>query len=594
MCGIIGLYNHRNKIDEKTLAAMTTSLRHRGPCSSGSAVALQGRLGIAHTRLKLIDLSSSADQPAFFGKSILSFNGEIYNHNELREELKKYDTTTFTTKCDTEVLARAIIKWGMSPALGKFNGCFAFLYFDESAQKLYAVRDHLGKKQIVYCQAANGDWVFASEVKAILKHPAAPKEPNIDRFASDLIFKFFSDKNETYFKHIFYVPAGHYLVFDLKTEDQPKLVKYWDIDEGTGVNIIPENEVIASLRDNLRDSVRLRMDADCEIGSILSGGIDSSIITKFAAKDHFSKFQTPLQCITIKYEGVKNRDLEYARFFSRNVKNIKLNEIEIKNDYNSGLIDKITLALEEPLLDKVYLAQYANYETANKLGLRAVINGQGADELWLGYYFFYKLFAIPPARINYENLARFWTNSFNSLIPGGSRAKNPRVDRIIRKNLDRNFLPYQSKNGLDSLVNFSVKTHLPAMFIQEDRLSMANSVEARCPHVDLRLAKLALSIPASLKIRDGREKYLLRRMSEPFLPKPIWARRKLAFPDPPNIYDRAGEILFDKKNLLKSAVIGEVFGRNIFKDGLSDFYKLSIRKRWELIAVSRMEKVFFD
>jgi len=591
MCGIIGIYNDRKRIDEKTLAAMTAALRHRGPGAFGSITALDGRLGIAHTRLKLVDLSPAADQPAIFGKSVLSFNGEIYNHNELREELRKRGAV-FTTKSDTEVLARSILEWGMNKALGKLNGCFAFIFLDETNRKLYVVRDHAGKKQVVYCRAKNGDWVIASEVKAIIKHPYAPKQPNIDRFASDLVFKFFSDKTETYFKDIFYVPAGHYLVFDLKTEEKPKLVKYWDIDECLDPNGLSESEIMSIFENYLKDSVSLRMSADCEVGSILSGGIDSSIITKFAADTNYSRFGKPLQCITMKYCGVENRDLQYARQLALASKKMELHEIEIKNECDTGLFDKITLALEEPLLDKVYLAQYANYEKAKKLGLRAVINGQGSDELWLGYYFFYKIFRIPPARVNYENLVKFWLGNYNSYF-AGSFPKHSRINRIIVKNLDRNFAPYDKTGGLDSLVNFSIKTHLPAMFIQEDRLSMASGVEARCPHVDLRLIKLALSTPAARKIKDRREKYLLRKMSKPFLPQGICSRRKLAFPDPPNAYDRAVEILFNKKDLQKSAIIGEIFDKKIFRAGLSDFYRLPIRKRWELIAVSRMEKVFF-
>lgn len=588
MCGIIGIYNPKRAIDEKILAAMTSSLRHRGPNAGGSLVALDGRLGIAHTRLKLVDLSSAADQPASFGNGILSFNGEIYNHNELRAELAE-SKIKFETRCDTEVLSRAIQRWGMAETLEKVNGCFAFIFYDRPAKRLYVVRDHLGKKQVVYGRAKNGDWVIASEAKAVLKHPGVPREPNIDRFASDLAFKFFSDKSETYFKDIFYVPAGSYLVFDLgRPDSEPKLVEYWDIDFPKS-GFVSDEHTITRLGDCLKDSVKLRMRSDCEVGSILSGGIDSSIITKFAAENRDGQ---PLRCITIKYAGVKNRDLEYARFLADELGNIELNEIEIKNGQDPESFNRITFALEEPLLDKVYLAQFANYETAKKLGLRAVINGQGSDELWLGYYFFYKLFRLAPSDMNYQNLFDFWLGSFNALIPG-KKIANPRIENVIRKNLDRNYAPYASCGGLDSLVNFSVKTHLPAMFIQEDRLSMANSVESRCPHVDLRLVNLALAAPAAAKIRDGREKYLLRKMSEPFLPKPIWARRKLAFPDPPGTYDRAGETLFDKKDLRKSAVIPEIFNQNIFKNGLADFYRLSIRKRWELIAVSRMEKVFF-
>ena len=178
---------------------MTESLQHRGPDAFGVKIEAEGQLGIGHTRLRLVDLDVRSDQPMNINDCTISFNGEIYNHKKIRRELEENESV-FDTTSDTEVILRTIKKMGINSALNKFNGCFAFILYDKNNKHLYVARDPIGKKQVVYCHAQNGDWVFASEVKAIKHHPYVKIEPNIDRFISDLIFKFFSDKKETYFK----------------------------------------------------------------------------------------------------------------------------------------------------------------------------------------------------------------------------------------------------------------------------------------------------------------------------------------------------------------------------------------------------------
>lgn len=589
MCGIIGLYNPQATINRDSLSKMTMSLVHRGPCSNGIKIELRGRLGMGHTRLALVDLSDRANQPMEIEDYLISFNGEIYNYKELRKELLNAGYS-FSTSSDTEVIIRAIQKWGIS-ALNKFNGCFAFILYAKRQKKLYIVRDPLGKKQIVYSKAKNGDWIFASEVKALLKHPLIKAEPNIDRFLSDLIFKFFADKKETHFRNIFHVPAGHYFVFDLANGGEPQINKYWDIDncQHQDLSKIDVKNVTEKFMTLLEDSVRLRMDADTEIGSILSGGIDSSLITKMASLHHGLKYENPFNCFTIKYGEMLNRDIKNARLLCLQMENVRLNEIEITEDIGIEDIDLMTFALEEPLWDKVFIPQFMNYKVVKETGLRAVLNGQGADELWLGYLYFYDLLRLPESEINYSGLQKYWMRqcTFSNFI------KSPdiidKVKGLIADNLMKNFVPYESSDKTNSLVRFSIKTHLQEMFMQEDRLSMANSVEVRLPHVDLRLVDLALSIPSSIKILHKKEKYILRTAAKHFLPGEICSRRKMAFPDPPAKYDRHIEAFFNKREALKSEIVSEIFKGNV----RSFFYELPIRDRWKLLAISRMEKVFF-
>lgn len=589
MCGIVGIYNSKNKINGNTLSKMINALQHRGPCAHSIISEFGDRLGLGNARLALIDLHNRSDQPLEIDNYFITFNGEIYNHKELRKELKKLGYI-FKTFSDTEVIIRSFQRWGIK-ALSKFNGCFAFILFDKKNKKLFVVRDPIGKKQIVYTQASNRDWVFASEVKSLLKHPFVKTEPNIDRFIADMIFKFFSDKNETHFKKIYHIPAGYYFEFDLGKNSKQELKKYWDINkisfETYSKNNI--NEIINKLENLLENSVKLRMDADVEIGSILSGGIDSSLITRIASDYHNQKHKTPFHCFTIKYNCGENKDLKNAKLLCSKMQNVKLHEIEINEKIPIDEFDQVTYALEEPLLDKVFIPQFLNYKNAKKVGLQAVINGQGADELWLGYLFFYDLLKLSPEKINFSGLKQYWYNHFKFADFIKSKEVKNKINEIISYNIEKNFIPYCNTDKLESLVNFSIKTHLQAMFMQEDRLSMANSVEVRLPHVDLRIVNLALSVPSKLKILDKKEKYLLRKVGKKLLPKKIYNRRKMAFPDPPSRYDRKIETFFNKREAMDSEIISEIFKG----DKNSFFYKLPLRDRWVLLAISRMEKVFF-
>lgn len=590
MCGIVTVYNSKSKIDEDTLIKMKDSLKHRGPCADGARVECDGRLGIGNTRLSLVDLYDRSDQPLKIDDVVISFNGEIYNHKDLRKELERLGYV-FETLSDTEVIIRAFQKWGVR-AFNKFNGCFAFVLFNRKSKKLYIVRDPIGKKQIVYTQASNGDWIFASEIKALLKHPFVKAEPNIDRFIADMIFKFFSDKRETHFKNIYHILPGHYFMFDLEKKALPKLKKYWDIDK-----IVPKKyskgdlaDVISELEVLLRDAVRLRMDADAEVGSILSGGLDSSLITKIASEYHNERYKSPFHCFTIKYASGENKDLKNAKLLCRQMKNVKLHEIEIHEDITLRDLDEITYSLEEPLLDKVFVPQFRNYQCVKKNNLRAVINGQGADELWLGYLFFYDLLRLSGKDINLKGLKKYWMSQFKFAGFIKSKEMKDKIKKIIDDNLRENFSPYELSDKTESLVNFSIKTHLQTMFMQEDRLSMANGIEVRLPHVDLRIINLALSIPSVLKTFDKREKYILRRLGKKLLPKEIYTRKKMAFPDPSSRYDRKTEAIFDKREIFKSRILSEIFQGNT----KNFFYDLPIRDRFILLAISRMEKVFFS
>jgi asparagine synthase (glutamine-hydrolysing) len=585
MCGIVTIYSPNKRVDEDILKRATLSLKHRGPDAQNWKFYEHETLGIGHTRLSLVDLSSNANQPLEIGDYVISFNGEIYNYLSLRKELQQAGFI-FKTSSDTEVIIHAIQHWELELALSKFNGCFAFVLYNKKDKTLRVVRDPLGEKQLVYTITKQGDWIFASEIKALLTHPNVPKEPNLDRFTEELIFNMYADPDKTFFKDIQYVPAGSYFTFNLNTATLPIHKKYWDIHQ----KILPKytqkdlDNIIDEVYSLLDDSVRLRLQADCSVGTILSGGLDSSFISVIAAG------HTSLEAFTAYYDQKQNRDLTNARIVTQHNQAIKLNEILVDNNHTSEEILQLTAVIEEPLIDKVGISMNSLYRSVKEHNLKTVLNGQGSDEQWLGYLFADQIFGLPKNTYTRQNFATYWYDSsyFTDHILDTQQIK--RTKEIIYHNLEKTFFAYECKNHLDTLVRFGLKTHLSSIFRMEDKYAMNNSVEVRLPYTDLRLVKLALSIPSKLKLHDKREKYILRTAGEKILPSSITKRKKQGFPHPPANYDSKIEKILVNSNNRRHKIVDEIF-KNTNRTNFEQ--KLPIRERWILKAIDLMEELYF-
>lgn len=567
---------------------MLDAMNHRGPDAKGIYIH-KPNLIIGHTRLSLVDLSSASHQPLHIENYSISFNGEIYNHKSLRKELENTGEHFLTTS-DTEVIIRAIKIWGIEKAVRKFNGCFAFFILNKTTDKFYIVRDHLGEKQIVYTITPNGEWIFASEVKTILKHPHLTAKPNINRFLAELIFELYNPQEETFFENIYTVPAGTIWEFN-KNESTPKKTTYFDLDEFELLHTDPLKipHLAEQYRNILADAVSIRLDADTEVGSILSGGLDSSLITSLGAPLQKQRCKKPLQCFTIGYNQKLNKDLHNAQLLSQTIPEIQLHEIYIEPFTQKEIFYQTTKACEEPITDKLYVSIFTNYINAHKYGLKAVINGQGSDELWLGYYALDDMYQKPPSHLTKKSLKNYWYEM--SYWVGQIKNKKTRniAKQIIDENIERN-LTEKSEVRLHNLVKFSIRTHLQTLLRVEDRLSMANSVEVRLPHIDTRLVELALTIHPKLKIYDKREKYIPRKAAHSVVPEAIWKRKKLGFPQAPSPYDKSAEKLFSKEIILNSNILTELFGKNELHEVTNE---LNPRNRWALTSIGIMEETFF-
>ena len=565
MCGIVALFNSKKEINKKIIERSIVAMNHRGPDASGTYFDEKGLLGLGNNRLAFVDPKKRSDQPLEVNDYVITFNGEIYNYRDLKKQLQK-SGYIFRTESDTEVLIHAISAWG-TKALFKFNGCFAFILYNKKTGKVLIARDRLGEKQLVYTKAKNGDHMFASEVKGLLVHPDISSKLNLDRCIGTLIFNIYTDPSETFFDAIFEFPPGHFCEFDLHGQTNLLFKKYWDLSDIQIKDYTAKDipELIVETKDFLCDAVRLQIPENLPIGSILSGGLDSSFISGLATS---MMPQAMLHCFTIGYNGVVNRDLDNARLLATSYPSIQLHEIIMKK---SDVIEheKIVMsALEEPPTDTALHSMYENYKSAKEIGLKCVFNGQGSDEQWLGYLHADPIFGMPRRTYKRGAFARYWYDSsyFTDYIKDSVMKK--KVKEIIEKNLEKNFYGYAQEDHYDTLTRFALKTHLVHLLHQEDRLSMSNSIEIRLPFLDTRLIELALSIPASIKKYDGREKFILRKAAEGIIPKAIIQRKKQGFPNAPHSYDKVRSLSLkpeDKKYTNKSDFMKMFFGDNTKK-----------------------------
>lgn len=559
MCGIVVLFNHKKQIDKNIVAKSLIAMEHRGPDASGVFVEPNRRISLGNNRLSFVDPQKRSDQPLVVGDVVITFNGEIYNFRDLKRQLLSAGYV-FKTESDTEVIIHAVDRWGPK-ALLKFNGCFAFILYNRKTQKVFMARDRLGEKQLVYTRAKNGDLMFASEVKGLLVHPDIHAKPNIDRYIAELIFNLYADQNETFFVGIYNFPPGHFCEYDLTRGGQIKFIKYWDVSDVSLKRYTSSDipGIVKEVKATLIDAVRIQIPETMRIGSILSGGLDSSFITALAADIILPQ---ALPCFTIGYEGVGNRDLKNARIMRDAKTNINLHEIIVGLQTTGKNSNDLTHILEEPVVDTILPSMYENYRTAKEGGLRCVLNGQGSDEQWIGYVNVDPIFKLSKKTYKKDAFAKYWYDSsyFTDFI--NERAVIKRVKEVIEKNVESNFHRYDHLNIYEKLTRFAIKTHLAALLRHEDRFSMANNIEVRLPYLDVRLVELALSVPANLKLHDGREKFILRKAAQKLLPKAIIQRKKQGFPPAPVSYDKQIINNTQKKSLNNSVVLSAIFGDN--------------------------------
>jgi asparagine synthase (glutamine-hydrolysing) len=608
MCGIAGIINGGS---EQVLASMNDIQSHRGPDDAGLKWFADSSSGLAQRRLSIIDLSPGGHQPMTVdgGDLWIVFNGEIYNYKELGEEVRAKGVR-LRSSSDTEILLNAYQIWG-EDCLQKLNGMFAFAIYDARKKKFFAARDRLGIKPFYY-HFSNGCLVFASEIKAILNSGLAPKRPDLNALHTPARFQV---SPWTGFQDILKLPPGHCMTLE---NGKLSVREYWSLHPTEQ----PANEdsLIEQLDALLTDSVRLQMRADVPVGVFLSGGLDSSIVSALMRRNT----EQTIHSFTIKFSSEDQKfeqmtpDEVYARQVAKQF-NFNYHEFEIKPQVDE-LLPKIVWHMDEPLSDPAAINTYLISKAARDLNIVVLLNGVGGDEVFGGYR---------------KHLACLTAESYQAIVPGAIRrmleyaadhipvatssrglkpirwgkrflsyASSPRTDRYLMSDLsvapkqfsqmfsshmsyyDTHFFKAQAKrfngNGLSYLTQMCLNDTM--VFLPEhnltysDKASMAASIEGRPPLTDHRIVEFMFSLPPRERIHGTTQKYLLKKVSEKYLPHNIVYRPKASFASPlrswvrgplaPMVADLLSEQSLKSRGLYDPAYVSGLIARD--KSGLED------------------------
>ncbi|MCP4633213.1 MAG: asparagine synthase (glutamine-hydrolyzing) [candidate division Zixibacteria bacterium] len=590
MCGICGILNFRKQsiVSQETISKMNDSIAHRGPDDSGTHI--DRFIGLGHRRLSIIDIQNGR-QPMCNenGRIWITYNGEVYNHEELKKQLMKKDHK-FNTNCDTEVIIHAYEEWGTECVL-KFNGMFAFAIWDSNDETLFLARDRLGIKPLYYT-ISSGNFLFASEIKALLKHPSVKTEVQLSSIPEYLFSTSLFD-NHTMFKDIYSLPAGHTAVFE---NGAIKISEYWDInlddDKYTSLSIEQYKEQINDL---LNDSVGMRLMSDVPYGSLLSGGLDSSLVSASAAKHAKQRLRT------FSIEFTKNMglgrdddsDTKYARLMAEAFDTDHWDFIIEPNEY-SGCHEKVTWHMEKPV-ELTTPSLFLLHKNLKKY-ITVVLSGEGSDELFGGYYFFLN-------KVKNNEIDEFPWAPYSgevSMLLNDEIKRETCYQEKVKSSLQGLLNKTKTADLLNKVLYLFIKVYLLEMLERQDKTSMAWGIETRVPFLDHRLVELVANIPSKYKISGESEKHILKESFKDFIPSEIIDRKKKPFPfpiDPDSIIKQrniANKLVqsgnsrianyFDKKNT------DDFFHkRNKFKniESLAIF-----RTSFAMIAVEQWHKAF--
>ncbi len=566
MCGISGILDGSQPLARETLHHMIRRLIHRGPDAEG--VFIESPIGLAHRRLSIIDLSKAANQPMQdeSGNYHIVFNGEIYNFQTLRQDLKA-SGSRFHTESDTEVLLEAYKKWGTS-CLERLNGMFALAIWDRPKRRLFLARDRLGKKPLFYFPLPNGGLVFASELKALLAHPSAPRDMDMNALSQYLSFGYVLGAT-CIVSGIKKLPPGHFLIAEIGKSQEP--VSYWDLKASflAKRKFHSTAEALEEFQSLFQDAVQARLISDVPLGAFLSGGIDSSAIVSAMAQ---ARPSLSPQTFSMGFEEETYSELAMARKVAGLLKVDHQDQV-LSFDLLPKLSDLAYFA-DEPFADTSFIPMFSLAEFCRQ-HVTVCLSGDGGDEILGGYetYIADKLCKGTkwlPNRVREGLLTLIrscWPVSFDKVsldykickfLEGHSsnvdRAHaswrilfseeeksalwaHPLENQLANKDPLEPFLQHAREvrecHYLDRAMYVDLKTWLPDdILVKVDRSTMAHGLEARAPFLDYRLVEFAASLPVSLKIRGLQKKYLLKQAYKKYLPAEVLRQKKRGFNAP--------------------------------------------------------------
>lgn len=560
MCGINGIFS-TNLISDiaNRIEKMNNAIAHRGPDDSNYKI-FSEKMALGHRRLSIIDISSRANQPMISnsGRWTIVFNGEIYNYRKLKQCLK-YD---FKTSSDTEVILAYVEKFGFEEFLKTSNGMFAIALYDAIEDKVFLARDRFGIKPLFYFMD-NEKIVFSSEIKGILSSGLVEAKFNEDAIDEYLGYRYIREPN-TFFKEIIQLEAGTYISIDSDFNIERK--KFWDLpSEFNMSNSYNEEEITKEFKSKLIEAIEKRLMADVPLGTYLSGGVDSSLISAITT----DLLQRQINTYTIGFPEMN--EFRYADLVAKKYNTIH-HEIEINTDDYFDTMNEVISYKDAPLgvPNEIPLALMSK---VLKEKITVVLSGEGADELMGGYG---RIFRSPFDYENQENKGKSFYEYFISkyeYVPRSLRDKYLKVKANLREKFDSEISKeFASRSNEENVFKFFHRYHVKGLLQRVDITTMLASVEARVPFLDHELVEYSYkNVPYELKLKwksdEFREesrkissdiysevndipKYLLRKVGYEYLPKEIIERKKVGFPVPLNewmasLETKAREILSD-------------------------------------------------
>jgi asparagine synthase (glutamine-hydrolysing) len=562
MCGIAGFVTlDPDPLAEAILERMTSAIRHRGPDDSGAYA--DGRAALGHRRLSIIDLATGR-QPMSNedGGLWITYNGEIFNHADLRPALERAGHV-YKSRSDTETILHAYEEHG-AECVKLFRGMFSFAIWDRGKRRLFCARDRLGIKPFYYFW--NGRlFAFASEIKALLEHPAISPAFEDTLLPEYLAFGYISEER-TLFSGIRRLMPGHTLALDLG-EESPRLDirRYWDVPPPEPEEHHDDAWWIAECRRRLEETVRMRLMSDVPLGMFLSGGVDSSAIAALIRR----MTSGPVETFSVGYREEQFSELGYARRVAEAI-GTKHHEIAVGMEDFFNALPGLIWHEDEPITWPSSVSLYFVSRLASER-VKVVLTGEGSDELFAGYnrYRMYELnrrwlaaYGLLPEAVRRwirgrvassgllsanarrklqhtflgrgETLEALYLDNFYSAFPIAEQRLLLREEPVAS--------PYRSYLGywnaarpyslLQQMLYADQKTYLAELLMKQDQMSMASSIESRVPFLDHQFVEFASRVPDSLKIRDGQAKYIVKKAVEDLLPREIIYRKKMGFPTP--------------------------------------------------------------
>jgi asparagine synthase (glutamine-hydrolysing) len=598
MCGIAGVIDWSfSKVEPSTVKTMTDAIRHRGPDGEGCYTA--ENIGLGHRRLSIIDLSDAGNQPMYIDDLVLIFNGEIYNYIEVRAELQQLGYT-FSTASDSEVLLRAYQQWGKN-CLTKFNGMWAFVIYNKTNKTVFCSRDRFGVKPFYYT-VHNKQFIFCSEIKGILALTKNAK-PNWQMLTEFLVMNMTDHTHQTHFDGIYKLPAGHTLICSA-LEENFTIEPYYTVAFHDAINALDEHKTVATFKEDIERSIKWRLRSDVKVGTCLSGGLDSSYIAKLASDLHHQQSTEPFKAITALSVDPAVDESAYAQ---QVVEQCQLDWVTTKPDKAAFLatIDEVVYTQEEPFGSASISMQYFVMKAAKEAGVVVLLDGQGADEVMLGYSQYIvpyirhlpwhkKLKALLDATNNYGIGLKYFIQNyiyFGSLkiryyrqLKRWMGLKQDFVDLIDMTALKAS--NHATRKSMRDFQYGEINTiTLPALLRYEDKNSMHFSIETRLPFLDWQLVEHMTSVNNLYKIKDGWSKNILRKAMDKQLPDAIvWRKKKFGFNSPDSKW-------LNDWGLFESEVMNSKLLQQMF-NGAIPYQQVDEKGKWRLLSIAKWEKIF--